>query len=43
MIHSETGHSLNLQYHAYYNNHHAWSVQLFCNYWIINKTGDLLV
>lgn len=43
MVNQETGYSLALRYLFFCNDYNAWSVQLYSDYWIINKTGDSLI
>ena len=31
---------LNLEYMVSQSIHHSLTVQLFCDYWVMNKTGD---
>lgn len=35
--------NLNLQYIVNRSSYHSIFIQLFCDYWIMNKTGDSLL
>ena len=43
LVNSETGAQLRLHYIFTRLDYGAWNLQLFCKYWIMNKTGDDLI